>query len=210
MYRYFVLTSLIVLLMGCGEKSEQVRMSDEPVNATDPAQPVDKSALVEQAKASAQALGGTLKAELEAAMKTGGPVEAMSVCQIKAPELARRISAEQAMSVKRVSLKNRNPTMGVANEWQTTVLNDFETRKAGGEDLANLEYTELVDDEFRFMKAIPTSAVCLVCHGTNLNSSVTDKLAELYPQDQATGYSEGDIRGAFVVVKNLNAIQVIP
>jgi hypothetical protein len=32
---------------------------------------------------------------------------------------------------------------------------------------------------------------------------VTAKLNELYPADKAIGYKEGDLRGAFVVVKNL-------
>ncbi len=212
MNKYFVMASLTILLAACGEKSEQVQVPAEAPKAaelaqtapeTEPVRPVDKAALAEQAKAAVQTLGGALKAELEAAMKSGGPVTAMSICQIKAPELAKAISAEQGMAVKRVSLKNRNPVTGAANAWQTKVLNDFETRKAAGEDPATLAYTEVVDHEFRFMKAIPTAAVCLVCHGTNLSPAVTAKLAKLYPQDQATGYKEGDLRGAFVVVKNL-------
>lgn len=198
MIKYLVMVSLTAVLAACGEKSEQVQTP-----AAESVPPVDKAALIEQAKAAVQALGGALKAELEAAMKTGGPVAALSVCRIKAPELAKAISAEQGMAVKRVSLKNRNPVMGAANEWQTKVLNNFETRKAAGEDPATLAYAEVVDHEFRFMKAIPTAAVCLGCHGTNLSQALTAKLTELYPQDQAVGYKEGDLRGAFVVVKNL-------
>ena len=212
MNKYLVMVSLTAVLAACGEKSEQAQTPAEVPKAAEqarttlaaePVPPVDKAALVEQAKAAVQALGGALKAELEAAVKTGGPVAALSVCQIKAPELAKAISDEQGMAVKRVSLKNRNPVMGAANEWQTKVLNDFETRKAAGEDPATLAYAEVVDHEFRFMKAIPTAAVCLGCHGTNLSPAVTAKLTELYPQDQAVGYKEGDLRGAFVVVKNL-------
>ena len=212
MNKYLVMVSLTAMLAACGEKSERAQTPAEVPNAAEQARttlaaesvpPVDKAALVEQAKAAVQALGGALKAELEAAMKTGGPVAALSVCQIKAPELAKAISDEQGMAVKRVSLKNRNPVMGAANEWQTKVLNDFETHKAAGEDPATLAYAEVVDHEFRFMKAIPTAAVCLGCHGTNLSPVVTAKLTELYPQDQAVGYKEGDLRGAFVVVKNL-------
>ena len=212
MNKYLVMVSLTAVLAACGEKSEQAQTSAEVPKAAEqarttlaaePVPPVDKAALVEQAKAAVQALGGALKAELEAAVKTGGPVAALSVCRIKAPELAKAISDEQGMAVKRVSLKNRNPVMGTANQWQTKVLNDFETRKAAGEDPANLAYAEVVDHEFRFMKAIPTAAVCLGCHGTNLSPALTAKLTELYPQDQAVGYKEGDLRGAFVVVKNL-------
>ena len=54
------------------------------------------------------------------------------------------------------------------------------------------------------MKAIPTAAVCLKCHGTELTADVVDALNNAYPEDKATGYQEGDIRGAFVVVKDLN------
>jgi len=212
MNKYLMMVSLAALLAACGEKSAQTQVSAEVPNAAEqahttpaviPAPSVDKAALSEQAQAAVQALGGALKAELEAAMKTAGPVVAMSVCQIKASELAKAISTEKDMAVKRVSLKNRNLVMGAANEWQTKVLNDFEVRKAAGEDTATLAYAEVVDHEFRFMKAIPTAAVCLVCHGTNLSPAVTAKLTELYPQDKATGYKEGDLRGAFVVVKNL-------
>ena len=65
------------------------------------------------------------------------------------------------------------------------------------------QVAEVVGNEFRFMKAIPTGAVCLKCHGTDLSPAVTAKLTELYPDDKATGFKEGDLRGAFVVVKNL-------
>lgn len=212
MNKYLVMVSLTALLSACGEKNAQAQTPAEVPKTAEQARttqaaefvpPVDKAALVEQAKAAVQALGGALKAELEAAVKTGGPVAALSVCQIKAPELAKAISDEQGMAVKRVSLKNRNPVMGAANQWQTNVLNDFETRKATGEDPATLAYAEVVDHEFRFMKAIPTVEVCLGCHGTHLSPALTAKLTELYPQDQAVGYKEGDLRGAFVVVKNL-------
>jgi hypothetical protein len=57
--------------------------------------------------------------------------------------------------------------------------------------------------QFRFMKAIPTGALCLQCHGSNMSPEVSARLAELYPGDKATGYTEGDIRGAFVVTRNL-------
>jgi len=60
-----------------------------------------------------------------------------------------------------------------------------------------------VNNEFRFMKAIPMAANCLQCHGTEISPAVSAKLTELYPQDKAVGYKEGDLRGAFVVVKNL-------
>lgn len=212
MNKYVLMISLATLLAACGEKAEKAaapadapKAAEQAAPATAKAAPVvaDKAALAEEAKAAVQALGGTLKGELEAAMKAGGPVEAMGICHTKAPEIAKAVSAEKGLQVSRVSLKNRNPVMGAANEWQTALLNDFEAKKAAGTDPATLVHAEVVGSEFRFMKAIPTAAVCLNCHGTNLSPAVTAKLSELYPNDNAVGYKEGDLRGAFVVVKNL-------
>ncbi|EIJ33990.1 Tll0287-like domain-containing protein [Thiothrix nivea] len=216
MKKHVLMISLSALLAACGAekqaeapKTEQqaaapAEQAMQQASAEQGAVPaVDKAALAEEAKAAVQALGGTLKGELETAMKAGGPVEALDVCHTRAPEIAKAVSADKGMQVSRVSLKNRNPVMGAPNEWQTQVLNEFETRKAAGEDPAALAYAEVAGNEFRFMKAIPTGAVCLKCHGTEISPEVSAKLTELYPDDKATGFKEGDLRGAFVVVKNL-------
>ena len=207
MKKLVITVGLAALLVACGDKTETTQVTTETKTVTTaqvpaPAAPVDKAALVEQAKGAVQKLGGTLKGELEAAMKAGGPVEALTVCQKRAPEIAKSVSDESGMQVSRVSLKNRNPN-GAANEWQSKVLNEFDSRKAAGEDPNTLVYSDIVNNEFRFMKAIPTGQLCLTCHGTNISPAVTAKLKELYPKDIATGYKEGDIRGAFVAVKKL-------
>ena len=49
------------------------------------------------------------------------------------------------------------------------------------------------------MKAIPTGGLCLQCHGEVLDPAVAGKIAELYPDDQATGFIDGDLRGVFWV-----------
>lgn len=207
------------LLVACGgedkntastESNAQANVADLAKQAVTPTPQTahDKAALIEEAKLAVKALGGTLQGELQLAMKSGGPINALDVCQTKAPEIAKSVSADKGMAVSRVSLKNRNPVMGKANEWQNTVLNDFETRKTSGESPDTLAYANIVKaadgkQEFRFMKAIPTGAVCLACHGAELKPDVSAKLKELYPEDHATGYKEGDLRGAFVVVKQL-------
>lgn len=206
MKQLFVL-GLASLLVACGGK-EEPKVSNEAATAPVASKVMlDKAALSEQAKTAIKTYGGNLKAELQAAMQTGGPVNAINVCQLKAPELANTVSNTEKLEVSRVSLRNRNPVIGLPNEWQTQVLNDFEARKVKGEALESLVYSELVENagkhEFRFMKAIPTEAMCLTCHGSEISPVVMTRLKELYPQDKATGFKEGDLRGAFVVVKNL-------
>ena len=166
----------------------------------------DEAAELSQAKKATAAFTGALKSELVSAMQSGGPNEAIDVCNTRAVLIGEEVSLEQGMTLTRVSLKNRNPD-NAPNEWQAEVLESFEARKAAGEAPATLAWHEVADSEngreFRFMKAIPTGAVCLACHGQALAPPVAEKLAELYPEDKATGYSEGDIRGAFVVTKTM-------
>ena len=163
-------------------------------------EPTDK----EKAMAATAAFGKALKSELVTAMQSGGPIAAIDVCNTRAPGIAEAVSLEQGVQVSRVSLKNRNPDNS-PNDWQTAVLESFEEQVESGEDAGGLSWQKTVEvdgvKQFRFMKAIPTGGVCLACHGKTIDSTVQAKLAELYPEDKATGYSEGELRGAFVVVK---------
>jgi len=200
-----IISGLVILISACDSSDRQAAATDTMainMEQTAISVPMNKAELEEIAKEAIQSLGSTLKNELEAAMKSGGPVNAMEVCNVKAPVIAEEISWEQDVQVSRTSLKYRNPD-NAPNEWQTAVLEDFEEKKAAGADPATLVYSEIVNDEFRFMKAIPTAGLCLACHGTDISLEVTAELTRLYPQDKATGFKEGDLRGAFVVVKNV-------
>ena len=166
------------------------------------ASPGDQPGDTERAQAAVAEFGQALKTELMAAMQSGGPVDAIGVCNIQAPRIAEQISAANDLQISRVSLKNRNPG-NAPNDWQARVLASFEERKRAGEDASGLTWQETAKigevTEFRFMRAIPTAALCLQCHGEALAPPVSQKLAEIYPDDKATGFREGDIRGAFVV-----------
>jgi hypothetical protein len=49
------------------------------------------------------------------------------------------------------------------------------------------------------MRAIPTDALCLTCHGKTLAPDLAAAIARNYPGDQATGFELGQLRGAFSV-----------
>ena len=54
----------------------------------------DKQALVAEGKALIKEFAGTLKGELMAAVEAGGPVNAIGVCNARAPEIERLERAE--------------------------------------------------------------------------------------------------------------------
>ncbi len=159
------------------------------------------------AKAAIKEFAGALQTELKTAMKAGGPVAAIGVCNTQAMPITEKVASEHGMNLSRVSMKSRNPA-NAANDWQSAVLEGFDKKILAGNDITKLGWTETVSvdggQEFRFMKAIPTGEVCLRCHGSELAPEVSQALADLYPEDQATGYKEGDIRGAFVVTRKLS------
>ncbi|WP_303906970.1 Tll0287-like domain-containing protein [Thiohalomonas denitrificans] len=162
--------------------------------------------LVGESKAIVKQFMGSLKGELESAMKSGGPINAIDVCNRVAPAIAEQQSADSGWDVARTSLKLRNPD-NAPDDWEKGVLEKFEAQKAAGEPVKPMAYYETVEEDgqkvFRFMKAIPTGEVCLKCHGSDLSPEVAAKLDELYPADEAQGFRIGDIRGAFTLKKPL-------
>ena len=153
----------------------------------------------------AQKFGATLKEALQQAVQSGGPVNGIAVCHEKAGQMATEQGQRLGMLVGRTSLKIRNPANAPDN-WELAVLKQFEARKTQGEPADKLEFFAVIDDDqgqktFRYMKAIPTAALCLNCHGENIKPEVDAKLKELYPNDQARGFKEGDLRGAFTLAK---------
>lgn len=147
---------------------------------------------------------GSLKGELQAAMKDGGPSNAISVCSVRAPQIASELSSPDGWSVGRTSHRTRNPD-NVPDDWEAKVLDEFRQRAMAGEDLERMEKAELVKSDegqlYRYMKAIPVGKVCLTCHGSNVAPEVKAQIKANYPEDQATGFELGGLRGAFTITK---------
>lgn len=167
---------------------------------------VDVEELADASRQAVAQFAPMLKQELMAAMEAGGPVNAIQVCSEVAPEIAAKVSEEAGLQMARTSLKVRNPN-NAPDHWEREALLEFESRQAAGEPPASLERYEVVQSgeqrQFRYMKAIPTAELCVRCHGAQLGPEVEARLDELYPDDQATGFAVGDIRGAFTISKDL-------
>jgi hypothetical protein len=159
------------------------------------------------ARAAIKDLGETLKQQLAAAIKAGGPVSALGVCRTIAPAIAEEKSGAYGLEVGRTALKVRNPA-NAPDAFERKVLEEFVRRIGSGADPASLEHAETVTEGgetvFRYMKAIPTAAEpCLACHGSNVQPEVKTEILRLYPDDKATGFKAGDLRGAFTVSQKL-------
>lgn len=168
----------------------------------------DDAALIAETKKTALTIPPKLLNMLQEEIDAGNNQGAIAACNDKAPKMAAAASQNTGWAIRRVSLRNRNPK-AVPDAWEKAVLEDFDRRLAAGENAALLEKAEIVADgdkrTLRYMKALPTQKLCLSCHGSEaqITPEVKAKLAELYPNDKATGYAEGQVRGALTVKRPL-------
>ena len=173
--------------------------------AASPAQAQDLEDRIAASRAVVKEFAGALRHELTQALAGGAPSQAISVCRMAAPAIGADQTGRTGWQVGRTSLRVRNPD-NAPDAWETATLESFEARKAAGEDVKRLEHSEIVVAEdgqqsFRYMKAIPTGELCLTCHGSDISPDVQATLNELYPDDRATGFAAGDIRGAFTIMQ---------
>ncbi|MDO8860846.1 DUF3365 domain-containing protein [Haliea sp. E1-2-M8] len=160
----------------------------------------DAAAVEAAAKAVVQQFVGQLKPQLQQAIAEGGPGRATAVCANIAPALMDELSASSGWSVRRVSLQPRNRERAVPDAWEQEVLERFSAEQAAGTPAQALNYGRKVDGQYRYMQAQGVEPVCLMCHGTDLAEPVKKALAAYYPEDSATGYSLGEVRGAISLI----------
>jgi hypothetical protein len=152
-------------------------------------------------KASAQLLK-TLGSNLKSHMKAEGSVGAAKFCMTNAYPLTDSVDAQlgKDVSIKRISLKYRNPA-NRPGEKEGKILRSLETLEQQGVILPEYLVERADQDTYKFYKPLRINKqVCLKCHGDIAgNKELSGFMKENYPEDKATGYKMGDLRGAVVV-----------
>lgn len=143
-----------------------------------------------------------LQAQLSAAMQQGGPVRAIDVCHAVAPAIASSLSDESGAQVRRIALRQRNPSALAEGEWQKR-LEALATAPVGPDGKpATVQWTTGKGKaaQTHYMRAIPMKEQpCAACHGTNVAPDVQLRIQSLYPDDRAIGFRPGELRGAIAI-----------
>ncbi|MGE0143005.1 MAG: DUF3365 domain-containing protein [Planctomycetota bacterium] len=166
-------------------------------------EPADKPAAdpqrAQKAREVAMAFGKALLGELTAAIDAQGPVAAIAVCNERAPALA-AAAASSEFRVRRIGTRVRNRATNTPTEGERAILTKMESMEPDALRTAALEESPNGVPAV-YMPILIASPMCLMCHGdkATLAADVRAKLASLYPEDEATDYAVGDLRGAFVV-----------
>lgn len=200
MLRALTVVSLAGLLtaVGCSRQPEVAQAPvEEPVTeaAWTTVAPEDLTeAQAEQqqrAQNAIQTMAERLMGELGTAMDEGGPDAAIEVCSVRAPEISAAVGNEFGLHVGRTSFRLRNQS-NVPPAW--------------AEPLVEARVEEPIwlvgpDGELAGMMPIRLRAECTMCHGPReqIADEVHAKIQDFYPEDEAIGFTEGDLRGWFWV-----------
>lgn len=168
----------------------------------------DVAKLTDEGRRTADSLVQMIRGELLKAIETSGPLRAIVVCKYSVPEITSNVSRTSGWKVSRVALRPRNPALGTADAWEQRAILGFEQAAARG-DKEPLETSEIVTEPtgryFRYARALTLGPLCMTCHGPadHLTEAVKAQLAVEYPNDRATGYKPGQVRGAVTIKRPL-------
>lgn len=153
---------------------------------------------VADARQKAKMLGDALKERLQNAIQQGGFPAGVSECHLAAMPVTERFN-RAGWAVGRTALKLRNPA-NTPDTWEKQQLNEFAKRlKSDSEHIPEASYYDAQKGEFRYMRAIVTRPVCTGCHGASVGQDVKAVIDTHYPNDEATGFAPGSLRGAFTL-----------
>jgi cytochrome c553 len=143
-----------------------------------------------------------LGSNLMAAVKERGSEGAVEFCNTKAYPLTDSMAVALGAKIKRVSDKPRNPANS-ANDEELNYIVNAKAQLAKG-DAVSPQLTDLGETMVGYYP-ITTNAMCLKCHGEpkiEINEATLEVLNALYPDDEAKGYGENELRGIWVVEMN--------
>lgn len=133
---------------------------------------------------------------LMGSIQKNGTLEALKFCNHRALPLTDSLSKHYNATIKRVSDKNRQPKNKATGESLKMIayFKNLITQKKAYKPIA-VESKNHVDVYY----PIETNSMCLQCHGKNINPEVHKQILKLYPNDQAIGYEENELRGVWQI-----------
>lgn len=195
--RIFVglLSVVCATMIGCSESQDQdVALNEQPTDmqwiALNPEEMTETQIAQQELCLSAtNALASELMGELMAALDSDDPTAGITVCGAKAPAIAANITEEYGVKIGRTSHKLRNAA-NVPPDWAQPIVAD---------QVGEPTYLSGPNGEFGALLPIRLKAECQMCHGITeeIDAAVLQALTEQYPDDAATGFAEGDLRGWF-------------
>jgi len=178
----------ISLISSCSDSKKEIRAGDANMTAIE-------DSLFERGEVITSLTFDSLRTHLMAAMASGGPQEAVNYCNLSALTITASLEREFGVTIKRAATQNRNP-LNKATEWESSIIEEYS--KDLSADLPPKSRLFKEGNKVHFVKPIFTLPLCLQCHGKvgeTMTSEMQDFILSKYPEDQATGYGDKELRG---------------
>lgn len=149
-------------------------------------------AAVERANQAIADLQATLLGRLTGALASGGPAAAVAVCRDDAQALTRAVGEKHHVAIGRTSHRLRNAS-NAPRPWAAAAVASHAGRKVA--DVQPLVFD--LGGRVGVLRPIGAMDMCLTCHGPRdvVDQAIGGVLRTAYPNDQATGFAVGDLRG---------------
>lgn len=140
-----------------------------------------------------------LGSEVKAQMSQNGVVAALGFCNASAQALTTDVSNMTHYRVKRVTLLERNP-VNRANTEESAILTSWQDMLNNAQPLPPYKIHSEAKMDHYYKPLLINNEACLKCHGNiDSQSELGKAIKAAYPNDRATGYKMGDLRGMIVV-----------
>jgi len=179
--------SAMLFIVSCNPRQQKTDLSSKTI---------DTAAYLQKGDSISAIVQKVLLTNVMQAMKSGGPGYAVSFCNEQAMPLTDSLAKAHNCLIQRVSDKYRNPANKLTEQDQ-----EIWTKMASAATANSLSGSE--NGQVVFYKPIKIAMpACLTCHGTAGNEMETktfEIIKQKYPDDLATGYKEGDLRGLWKI-----------
>ncbi|ERM83411.1 hypothetical protein P872_03265 [Rhodonellum psychrophilum GCM71 = DSM 17998] len=198
--------ALYLALSACGSNERVSKEVFEQVNRSMEVKKLSESEIIQAAMVWGEEISKESQEQLMAALKKAiadeGVPGAIEFCNVNALPIVREVGEKHGVTVRRVSMKYRNPEDKPLPE-EEALLDAYTYNSENG--IKNEPNIQRIQngDILLFTKAIVIpDAFCLNCHGSidkEISPETAQKLKNLYPEDKATGHKVGDLRGMWSI-----------
>lgn len=206
MKKGFITLSFLIFLGSCGPQERVSKEVFEEVNQAMEVKRLTEVEILNEAMIWGDSISTEAQTQLISALQNAvaekGVPGAIEFCNVQALPILAEVSEKYGVSIRRASNRYRN-LADQPTEEEKTILEAYEyNAENGSKSDPNIQKFES-GEIYLYTKAIVIpGGFCLSCHGEpgkDINDETLEKLARLYPQDQAKGHQVGDLRGMWSI-----------
>lgn len=187
---------VLVIMLSSGLVSCSKNKTDEQVNVESL---VPDSVYLQTGNKIVSLTFDTLRNSLMTTIGSKGIEEAIEFCNEKAYSITDTYG--DSVVIRRTAVRYRN-TSNQPDSLELTVLDEMNAQMTSGISGAKVIRRSSAD-EIHFFKPIILQAMCLNCHGApgdQIQPSTLSRINQLYPDDRAVNFKEGDLRGVWHII----------